>query len=46
MPQDIAVKICGLRRPEEVADLIAYLLAQPKRTLFKNVSFVPVVEQW
>ncbi len=33
-------------RPEEVADLIAYLLAQPKRTLFKNVSFVPVVEQW
>jgi 3-oxoacyl-[acyl-carrier protein] reductase len=33
-------------RPEEVADLIAYLLAQPKRTLFKNVIFVPVVEQW
>jgi NAD(P)-dependent dehydrogenase (short-subunit alcohol dehydrogenase family) len=33
-------------RPEEVADLIAYILAQPKRTLFKNVIFVPVVEQW
>jgi NAD(P)-dependent dehydrogenase (short-subunit alcohol dehydrogenase family) len=33
-------------RPEEVADLIAYVLAQPKRTLFKNVIFVPVVEQW
>jgi len=32
-------------RPEEVADLIAYILAQPKRTLFKNVIFVPVVEQ-
>ncbi len=33
-------------RPEEVADVIAYILAQPKRTLFKNVIFVPVVEQW
>jgi 3-oxoacyl-[acyl-carrier protein] reductase len=33
-------------QPEEVADLIAYLLAQPERTLFKNVIFVPVVEQW
>ena len=33
-------------RPEEVADLIAYVLAQPTRTLFKNVIFVPVVEQW
>jgi NAD(P)-dependent dehydrogenase (short-subunit alcohol dehydrogenase family) len=33
-------------RPEEVADLIAYILAQPKRTLFKNVIFVPVVEEW
>lgn len=33
-------------RSEEVADLIAYILAQPKRTLFKNVIFVPVVEQW
>ncbi len=33
-------------RPEEVADLIAYILAQPKRTLFKNVIFVPIVEQW
>jgi 3-oxoacyl-[acyl-carrier protein] reductase len=33
-------------RPEEVADLIAYVLAQPERTLFKNVIFVPVVEQW
>jgi NAD(P)-dependent dehydrogenase (short-subunit alcohol dehydrogenase family) len=33
-------------RPEEVADLIVYVLAQPKRTLFKNVIFVPVVEQW
>ena len=32
-------------RSEEVADLIAYILAQPKRTLFKNVIFVPVVEQ-
>ena len=33
-------------RPEEVADLIAYILAQPKRTLFKNVIFVPAVEHW
>ncbi len=33
-------------RPEEVADLIAYILVQPKRTLFKNVIFVPVIEQW
>jgi len=33
-------------RPEEVADLIEYVLKQPKRTLFKNVVFVPVVEQW
>lgn len=33
-------------RPEEVADLMAYILAQPKRTLFKNVIFVPIVEQW
>jgi hypothetical protein len=33
-------------RPEEVADVIAYILAQPKRTLFKNVIFVPVVEEW
>ncbi|MDX1522046.1 MAG: SDR family oxidoreductase [Anaerolineae bacterium] len=33
-------------RPEEVADLIAYVLAQPSRTLFKNVIFVPTVEQW
>jgi len=33
-------------RPEEVADIIAYILAQPKRTLFKNVIFVPVVEEW
>ncbi len=31
-------------QPEEVADIIAYILAQPKRTLFKNVIFVPVVE--
>lgn len=36
----------SMLRPEEVADLIAYVLAQPKRTLFKNVTFVPVVEQW
>ena len=34
-----------LIQPEEVADLIAYILAQPKRTLFKNVIFVPVVER-
>jgi len=33
-------------RPEEVADLISYILAQPRRTLFKNVIFVPVVEKW
>ena len=33
-------------QPEEVADLIAYILAQPARTLFKNVIFVPVVEEW
>lgn len=32
-------------QPEELADLIAYVLAQPKRTLFKNIIFVPVVEQ-
>jgi NAD(P)-dependent dehydrogenase (short-subunit alcohol dehydrogenase family) len=33
-------------RPGEVADLIGYILSQPERTLFKNVIFVPVVEQW
>jgi 3-oxoacyl-[acyl-carrier protein] reductase len=33
-------------RPEEVADLIAYVLSQPERTLFKNVIFVPTVEKW
>jgi NADP-dependent 3-hydroxy acid dehydrogenase YdfG len=33
-------------RPEEVAELIDYILKQPRRTLFKNVIFVPVVEQW
>ena len=33
-------------RPEEDADLIAYILAQPKRTLFENIITVPVVEQW
>ena len=33
-------------RPEELADLIHYILAQPKRTLFKNVIFVPAVEHW
>jgi len=33
-------------RPEEDADLIAYILAQPKRTLFTNIITVPVVEQW
>lgn len=35
----------GLIKPEEVADIIAYILAQPKRTLFKNVIFVPVIEK-
>jgi hypothetical protein len=33
-------------RPEEVADLAAYVLKQPRRTLFKNIIFVPTVEQW
>ncbi len=33
-------------RPEEDADLIANILAQPKRTLYKNIITVPVVEQW
>lgn len=33
-------------RPEEVVDLIDYILKQPKRTLFKNVIFVPTVESW
>lgn len=33
-------------RPGEVADLIAYVLAQPRRTLFKNIVFVSTVEQW
>jgi 3-oxoacyl-[acyl-carrier protein] reductase len=33
-------------QPEEIADLIDYILQQPKRTIFKNVIFVPVVEQW
>jgi 3-oxoacyl-[acyl-carrier protein] reductase len=33
-------------RPEEVADVIAYVLAQPERTIFKNIVFVPTVEQW
>jgi NAD(P)-dependent dehydrogenase (short-subunit alcohol dehydrogenase family) len=33
-------------RPEEIADLIAYILSQPRRTLFKNVIFVPAVEPW
>lgn len=33
-------------RPAEVADLMAYVLAQPDRTIFKNIIFVPTVEQW
>lgn len=33
-------------RPAEVADVIAYVLSQPPRTIFKNVVFVPTVEQW
>jgi phosphoglycerol transferase MdoB-like AlkP superfamily enzyme len=33
-------------RPEEVAELIDYILQQPRRTLFKNVVFVPTVEAW
>lgn len=33
-------------RPEEVAELIEYVLAQPRRTLFKSVVFVPAVEEW
>jgi hypothetical protein len=33
-------------RPEEAADLIDYILRQPKRRLFENVVFVPTVEQW
>ncbi|MCD6290671.1 MAG: SDR family oxidoreductase [Anaerolineae bacterium] len=41
-PYDRSVMI----RPEEVADLIAYILQQPERILFKNVIFVPVVEEW
>lgn len=41
-PYDGAEKI----RPEEVADLIAYIQTQPRTTLFKSVIFVPVVEHW
>ena len=33
-------------KPEEIADLIDYILRQPRRTIFKNVIFVPVVEPW
>lgn len=33
-------------RPEEVVDLIDYILRQPRRTIFKNVIFVPAVEPW
>lgn len=33
-------------KPGEIAELIDYILQQPKRILFKNVVFVPVVEQW
>jgi len=33
-------------RPHEVAELIDYIIAQPRRTVFKNVVFVPVVEEW
>ena len=36
----------GMIRPEEIADLIEYLLKQPKRTLFKNVVFIPTMEGW
>jgi NAD(P)-dependent dehydrogenase (short-subunit alcohol dehydrogenase family) len=31
-------------RPQEVVDLMAFILAQPDRTVFKNVIFVPVSE--
>jgi NADP-dependent 3-hydroxy acid dehydrogenase YdfG len=33
-------------RPEEIADLIDYVLRQPRRTIFKNIIFVPTVEKW
>jgi NAD(P)-dependent dehydrogenase (short-subunit alcohol dehydrogenase family) len=33
-------------RPEEIADLIDYVLQQPRRTIFKNIIFVPTVEKW
>lgn len=33
-------------KPEEIADLIDYILRQPRSTIFKNVIFVPVVEPW
>ena len=32
--------------PGDIAGLIEYILGQPKRILFKNVVFVPMVEQW
>jgi NAD(P)-dependent dehydrogenase (short-subunit alcohol dehydrogenase family) len=37
---DRAIKV------EEVADLVAYLLAQPDRTLFKRIIFFPTIEWW
>ena len=33
-------------RPEEIAELIDYILKQPRRIIFKNVIFVPTVEKW
>ncbi len=33
-------------KPEEVADLISYVLKQPERTHFKNIIFVPTGETW
>ncbi len=33
-------------KPDEIAELIEYILNTPKRLLFKNVIFVPTVEQW
>ena len=33
-------------QPGEIAELIDYLLKKPKRLLFKNVIFVPTVEDW
>lgn len=36
----------GMIRPQEIAELVDYILRQPARTLFKTISFVPTQETW